>query len=256
MLMSVLRLVLGFFCTAVLTGLLMVVLVLAIPLGRRRRIVITNHFGTVLGSLICWLAGAKIEVSGREWAQGPAIFANNHTSNLDAFLTIWLTPLGTMGLAKKEIIWYPVYGLAWVLSGHPTVDRKSPERAQASMQALGERMRKERLSLCMLPEGTRSRTGRLLPFKKGIVHLAVQTQLPIVPMVTMGAHGAWDKGSFRLRPRLIRVRFLPPVDTDGWQLEHLDEHLQELRNRFVDALPDSMLEPHDLEGRERRNLAV
>lgn len=222
-------------------------LLLLLPFGRKARILFTNHVGTVLGQGIIGIAGSRVTVHGRAHAQGhaPAIFANNHTSNLDAFTTIWLTPQGTVGLAKKQIIYYPFYGLAWILSGHPTIDRSNPKRAHASMEALGAFVNRHRLSVCMLPEGTRARDGRLQPFKKGIVHLALQTKLPIVPMVTVGAAGAWNRGQWALRPRDIHVHFLPPVDTSDWQLERIDEHLAEVRRRFVEALPDSMLRPED-----------
>lgn len=241
------RLAAGFvFVGLVITG-MMVGLICLLPFGRRRRIVWTNQVAVVMGRGVLALAGAKVRVHGRENARPgqPVIFANNHTSTLDAFLTTWLTPEGTVGVAKKEIVYYPFFGQAWLLAGHPRLDRGNPERARASMKALGAWVRAQRLAVCMLPEGTRSRNGRLLPFKKGIVHLAVQTGLPIVPMVTVGAAGAWDKGSFRIQPQDIDVYFLPPVDTSGWDLEHIDEQLAELRARFVRALPDSMLEPED-----------
>lgn len=222
-------------------------LLVLLPFGRRARILFTNRMGTVLGRGILAISGSTVCVHGREHAVAgrPVIYANNHSSNLDAFTTIWLTPHGTVGLAKKQIIYYPFYGIAWLLSGHPMIDRSNPEKAHASMRELGELVRRHGLSVCLLPEGTRSRDGRLLPFKKGIVHLALQTKLPIVPMVTVGAAGAWDKGRWILRPRDIHVHFLPPIDTSDWDLEQIDVHLAELRQRFVEILPDEMLRPDD-----------
>lgn len=244
---SALRLTVGLVFVAVVVAVILIGCALLLPFGRKARVHYTNQMAVWLGSGVIWLAGSKVTVHGRENAQdtGPCIFANNHTSNLDAFLTIWLTPTGTVGLAKKEIIYYPFYGLGWVLSGQATVDRSNPERAKASMRKLGEFLREKSMRVCMLPEGTRSRDGRLLPFKKGIVHLAVQTGLPIVPMVTVGAYGAWNKGQWQLQPRDIHVYFLPPVDTTGWTVEGLEEHLEDLRQRFVDTLPSEMLRPED-----------
>jgi 1-acyl-sn-glycerol-3-phosphate acyltransferase len=239
--------------TALIAGAIVLGLLALLPFGRRRRVLFTNAMGTVLGRGVVGLAGSRVTVYGREHARAgrPVLYANNHTSTLDAFLTIWLTPRGTVGLAKKEIVYYPFYGLAWWLSGHPLIDRSNPDRARASMRELGELVRKWGFAVCLLPEGTRSRDGRLLPFKKGIVHLAIQTRLPIVPMVTIGAAGAWDKGSAVLRRREIEVRFLPPVDTTGWSLDAIDHHLEELRMRFVRALPDGMLTPEDRGRRDR-----
>ncbi len=239
---SRLRLLAGAAYTAVVVAAMLAGLVALLPFGRRRRILFTNRMGTVLGRGVMWLSGSRVMVHGREHAVAgqPVIYANNHSSNLDAFLTIWLTPDGTVGLAKKEIVYYPFYGAAWLLSGHPMIDRGHAERARVSMRKLGEFVRRERFSVCMLPEGTRSRDGRLLPFKKGIVHLAVQTGLPIVPMVTVGAAGAWDKGRWAIQARDIHVHFLPPIDTSGWTLESVDEHLEALREQFLAVLPDEM----------------
>lgn len=243
---SVLRLAVGFVFVAVLIILIVLGCAVLLPFGRKARVVYTNQMAVLLGGGVLRIAGSTVTVHGREnIPNAPVIFANNHTSNLDAFLTIWLTPPGTVGLAKKEIVYYPFFGQGWWLSGQATVDRSNPKRAHASMKALGEYLRAKNLKICMLPEGTRSRDGRLLPFKKGIVHLAVQTGLPIVPMVTTGAFGAWNKGQWVLKPRDIHVTFLPPVDTSEWSLDTLDAHLLEVRQHFVDALPEEMLSPED-----------
>ena len=86
-------------------------------------------------------------------------------------------------------------------------------------------------------EGTRSRDGRMLPFKKGIWHLAVQTGLPVVPVVVSGAHRAWTKGSMALQPTDVEVRVLPAIDTSGWGARDRDEVVAELQDLFVQALP-------------------
>jgi 1-acyl-sn-glycerol-3-phosphate acyltransferase len=89
----------------------------------------------------------------------------------------------------------------------------------------------------MWPEGTRSRDGRLLPFKKGIVHLALQTGLPIVPVVVQGAHRAWEKNTIRLHRVPIAVRALPAIDTSTWSLDRVEQHLAELESAFLEVLP-------------------
>jgi 1-acyl-sn-glycerol-3-phosphate acyltransferase len=89
----------------------------------------------------------------------------------------------------------------------------------------------------MWPEGTRSKDGRLLPLKKGFVHLAIQTGLPIAPVVTTGAHRAMEKSSLRVRKVPIHIKFLPTIDTSNWGLETVDKHVEQLRQAFIDALP-------------------
>ncbi len=216
-----------------------IVLLIPIVFWHTKRIRLTNALGTWIGKGIMFISGCPVSVSGQEFvsADRPAIYAGNHTSIFDAFTSIWLSPSGTVGVAKREIIYYPFYGLAWVLAGHLLLDRKTPERARASMNKLSAFLKKERLHVFMYPEGSRARDGRLLPFKKGVIHLALQTGLPIVPVVTEGAHKAWEKATLALRKVPITVRFLEPIDTSGWTEDRREEHLADLRQRFIDVLP-------------------
>lgn len=236
---SAARLTVGLIFTGIVLVVGMIGLLFLLP-WHVRRIRLTNRLGTVLGKGIMRISGSTVRVTGQEHVSEsrPAIYAGNHTSIFDAFTSIWLSPLGTVGVAKKEIIYYPFYGVAWLLAGHLTIDRSRSERAKASMRKMGEMVRRKNLHLFILPEGTRSSDGRLLPFKKGIVHLAIQTGLPIVPMVTVGAHHAWEKATLSLRAVPIDIEFLPPVDTSGWSEDRIDEHVAELRQVFIDALPE------------------
>jgi 1-acyl-sn-glycerol-3-phosphate acyltransferase len=143
-----------------------------------------------------------------------------------------------VGIAKKSVVFYPVFGLLYLMSGHLRIDRKNSKAAVASMKKIAPLIRDKKLSIYMWPEGTRSRDGRLRPFKKGVVHLAVQTGLPVVPMVVKGAHRAWPATSYTLRPSPIEVEFLPAVKTDDWTVETIDEHVAHLHGLFANALPE------------------
>lgn len=243
---SLLRIGGGLVCIGVLVTLMTPLLLLLIP-WRKGRIRVTNAFGTAIGRSIMACSGCSVTVEGRENARAdrPAIYAGNHTSTFDAFTTIWLTPAGTVGVAKREILYYPFYGQAWWLAGHVFLDRRRTERAKASLRRAAEFIKRNRLHICILPEGTRSEDGRLLPFKKGIAHLAIETGLPIVPMVTIGAQRTWDRATLVLRPAPIKIVFLPAISTVGWSEERIEEHLAELRRAFVAALPEEQrpLEP-------------
>jgi 1-acyl-sn-glycerol-3-phosphate acyltransferase len=227
-------------CIGTLVLLMVPVLLLFLP-WRVRRIRVANAFGSVIGRSVLWCSGCRVTVSGQELvgADRPAIYACNHTSILDAFTTIWLTPMGTVGVAKREVIYYPFYGQAWWLAGHVFLDRARTKNAKAALSRTAELIRRERLHLCILPEGTRSDSGRLLPFKKGIIHLALETRLPIVPMVTMGLEHAWKRGTLRLTPADVKIAFLPPIPTEHWSEDRIDEHVAELRAAFLAVLPAS-----------------
>jgi 1-acyl-sn-glycerol-3-phosphate acyltransferase len=237
-LVSLLRLLVGFVCIAVLVLTMLPILVILLP-WRVGRIRVTNAWGTAMGASVLWCSGCKITFVGREHvsADRPAIYAFNHTSTLDAFTTIWLTPSGTVGVAKKEVLFYPFYGQAWWLAGHVLLDRGRTDRAKAALKRTVGFLRGNALSLCILPEGTRAKDGRLQPFKKGVVHIALDTKLPIVPVVTAGLHKTWNKGSLRITPAEVKITFLPPIETASWTEERMAEQIEELRAPFLATLP-------------------
>lgn len=235
---TVVKIVAGLIWLGLIVAVLVPLLIVLLPF-RRTRIVLTNHAGTLIGRSLLWISGCPVTLVGREHARTgeSVIFVGNHTSTLDAFTSIWLVPAGTVGIAKKEIIWYPFFGQAWFLSGHLIIDRSDPGRSVGALKHLAGYLRRNRLSVLLWPEGSRAADGRLRPFKKGFAHLALQTGLPVVPMVTSGAHLAWRKGQVGFKPVPIRVEFLPPIDTSDWQLETIEAHIDTVRQRFIDVLP-------------------
>jgi lysophosphatidate acyltransferase len=245
MLRSFVRITAGLFCVGALVLAMLPLLLVLLP-WRVARIRVTNTFGSWIGRSVMWCTGCRVTVLGTEnlGPDRPAIYACNHTSILDAFTTIWLTPQGTVGVAKKEVLYYPFYGQAWWLAGHVFVDRGRTDKAKAALRKTARFIRDKGLHLCILPEGTRSDTGRLLPFKKGIVHLALETKLPIVPMVTMGLENAWRRSSLSIVPSEVKIVFLPPISTESWTEERIDEHIEELRAPFLRTLPPSQ-QPQD-----------
>lgn len=234
-----LRLVVGFFLFGLYVVLWSIVLVFLLP-WRPLRIKMINHFGTVAGSTMMWLSGCKMTFEGREHfdASRPALYVSNHTSVVDLFIGMWISPVGTVGIAKKEVVYYPLLGQLYLLSGHLRIDRGNNAKAVESLRELGALVRKHHLSIWMWPEGTRSRTGRLLKLKKGVVHLALQTGLPIVPVVVSGAQRAWISNSISIAPVPIRVQALPAIDTSHWSEATLEQHLADLHAVFQAALPD------------------
>ncbi|XVE80378.1 hypothetical protein DITRI_Ditri14bG0135100 [Diplodiscus trichospermus] len=184
-----------------------------------------------------WILGNPITIEGKEFSNERAIYVCNHASPIDIFLIMWLTPTGTVGIAKKEIIWYPLFGQLYVLANHLRIDRSNPQKAIQSMKEAVQSIIKHNLSLVIFPEGTRSKNGRVLPFKKGFVHLALQSRLPIVPMVLTGTHLAWRKGSLHVRPAPISVKYLPPIKTDSWSEDKIDDYIKLLHDIYVENLP-------------------
>ncbi|XP_024528979.1 1-acyl-sn-glycerol-3-phosphate acyltransferase isoform X1 [Selaginella moellendorffii] len=239
--------------TAIWTGVML--LLLPWPYERIKQ---GNLYGHITGRILLWILGNPIKITGAEHANAKAIYICNHASPLDIFLVMWLTPLGTVGIAKKEIIWYPLFGQLYVLANHLRIDRSNPNAAIRSINEVrinrfgddsitiprnlfsqvAKSVTKKDLSLIIFPEGTRSASGRLLPFKKGVVHIALQTKRPIVPIVITGTHRAWHKDSLKIRPAPLTVKFLPPIETQEWLPEKADSYLEMLRCLYVDNLPE------------------
>ncbi|CAN6240964.1 unnamed protein product [Urochloa humidicola] len=235
---SVARVVVCFLAMMVTTAVWAVVMLLLLP-WPCERIRQSNVYGHVTGRMLLWILGNPIKVEGAEHLNTRGIFICNHASPLDIFLVMWLAPTGTVGIAKKEIIWYPLFGQLYVLANHLRIDRSNPAAAIESMKEVARQVVKNNLSLILFPEGTRSRDGRLLPFKKGFVHAALQTRLPIVPIVVTGTHQAWRNNSVRVRPVPLTVKVLPPVSTDGWEEGRINEYVEMVRSLYVDNIPDS-----------------
>ncbi|TNE84226.1 MAG: 1-acyl-sn-glycerol-3-phosphate acyltransferase [Deltaproteobacteria bacterium] len=235
-----LKLFVGFIFMAVGGTFFLLVCLLLLP-WRVARIKACNVFGKTVGRSIMWVSGCELTWKGTEHldASRPAIYISNHTSAMDVFMAMWLSPMGTVGIAKKEVVYYPFLGQLYLLSGHLRIDRSSPRKAVTSMKELATYVRDSGLSIFIWPEGTRSRSGRLKrPFKKGVGHLALQTGLPIVPVVVKGAHRSWEKGKLKLRGVPIEIEVLPPVDTTDWNKRQLTERLAEIEQMFADALPE------------------
>jgi 1-acyl-sn-glycerol-3-phosphate acyltransferase len=220
----------------------MLVAVLLIP-WRNARIRLGNVYGKLVGPLVVRLVGARPQFTNRAGidAAAPAIYVFNHTSQLDLFMSIWLCPMGGCGTAKRQIIQLPFFGQAWWLSGHIMIDRSNRERAIAAMDDVRAIMSRHGLSVWISPEGTQSKDGRLLPFKKGFGHLALATRLPIVPVIFEGAHHCWPARTWRLFGGSFNVRVLEAIDTRDWTREGLDDHVEAVRAVFCEALPPEQL---------------
>ncbi len=104
------------------------------------------------------------------------------------------------------------------------------------MKTLVDTMRIEGKSVCMSPEGTRSITPKLAPFKKGAFHLAMQAGVPVVPIVIQNSSDIMPKGDMIYRPATIRVEVLPPIDTSSWSADTIEEHVDSVRDLFLRSL--------------------
>lgn len=184
------------------------------------------------------LIGLNLEIKGEQhlWSDRPAVFIFNHQSNVDMVIIARLLRRDISGVGKKEIRDLPLIGRVLEFSGVVLIDRSDTEKAIATMKTLVDTMRIEGKSVCMSPEGTRSVTPKLAGFKKGAFHLAIQAGVPIVPIVIRNSSDVMPKGDMIYRRATVKVEVLPPIPTDEWSAETIDEHVTSVHDTYLKAL--------------------
>ena len=208
----------------------------AIAIGNARILYRVGDIGVRLG---LFLSGITYVVEGGEriLAGRAAVYAVNHASNIEP--PILFTALRRVHprlriLYKAELRKLPVLVQAWDLAGFVPLERGNPEQSLPAIDAAAAALR-EGNSFLIFPEGTRSRTGVLLPFKKGGFIMAIKGQAPIVPVAISGTRNALRKGSFIIRPVTVTIRVGHPVETSGRRNEERDVLIGEVR-RQIEAM--------------------
>ncbi|MBS0254860.1 MAG: HAD-IB family hydrolase [Proteobacteria bacterium] len=197
------------------------------------------NFSTgVFGDFASAMIGLDLDVYGEKnlWSARPCVFIFNHQSKADVVIMAKLIRKDMGGVGKQEIRKIPVIGQLMEWAGTVFIDRANSAGAIKAMEPLVEAITRDGRSICIAPEGTRTLSPKLGPFKKGAFHLAMQAGVPIVPIVIHNAGDVAPKNQFVMRPARVRVDVLPPVDTSGWSRKTIDRHVAEVRAMFLAAL--------------------
>jgi 1-acyl-sn-glycerol-3-phosphate acyltransferase len=185
------------------------------------------------------LAGIRLDVRGLEHLQaGGAVYACNHSSNIEppaVFLALRRLFPRLRVLYKAELRRLPV--LVWVfdVAGFVPVERANREQSWPAIARAAEALRAG-YSFFIFPEGTRSRTGEILPFKKGGFVMALEAQAPVVPVAVSGGRLAMRKGSPLIWPTTVTVELLPPVPTAGLTFADRQALVGRVRDTIVERL--------------------
>jgi 1-acyl-sn-glycerol-3-phosphate acyltransferase len=184
------------------------------------------------------IAGIHVRVEGLENVPpGVCIFASNHASNLDPVALTPQIPRRVALLAKKEVFRIPVLSKAIRLAKLVPVDRGDSEAAAESVDTAIKYL-KEGLSFCVYPEGTRSRDGHLLPFKRGTFVMAIRAGVSVVPVSLAGTQNLMRKGDWRIFPGEVVVKFGPAVDATDYKTEQREELRQRVQDLVAAGLPE------------------
>lgn len=208
------------------------VVLLAIVIRRPSLLYRAGEIGVNLG---LFLSGIRYTVSGAEHIRAvpAAVYAVNHASNVEPpILFAALQPLfpRLRVLYKAELRKLPILTRAFDLAGFIPLERGNRDQSLPAIERAAAALR-DGNSFLIFPEGTRSRTGELLPFKKGGFVMALKAQAPIVPVAIKGARDAMRKGSPWIQPVTIRVSFGEPIPTAGLGIDDREQLVTDVRTR-------------------------
>jgi 1-acyl-sn-glycerol-3-phosphate acyltransferase len=193
-----------------------------------------------IASLALQLAGIRVETNGLEHVPAPTacIFMANHVSNLDPPVLLPRIPGRTSAFIKRSLMNIPVLGYGMQLGDFVPVDRDGRVESAIESVAVARRVLEKGFHITTFVEGTRSRDGRMLPFKKGPFYLAMETGAPCVPISIHGTESMMAKGSMRVRPGTAYIRFHEPLEPARFGSR--EELMEAVRAAIASGLPEWM----------------
>lgn len=209
-------------------------MLLAILFGWKDHLYILGHWGVRLGLA---LSGIRFRVAGAENIprDRAAVYCSNHQSNVDPPVVFEALHPRLHILFKAELNRIPLLARAFRHGGFIPIERRNKESAMRSIEAGAASIRSGN-SFLIFPEGTRSKTGELLPFKKGGFMMAIRAQAPIVPVAVQGGRAAMRKGSWLIQPVTVSLRVGEPIETAGLTQDDRDELITRVHTKVESLL--------------------
>jgi putative phosphoserine phosphatase/1-acylglycerol-3-phosphate O-acyltransferase len=207
-----------------------------LSLSRRRGV---NFFTNTYSQLLLTLNGVRLNVIGKEnlTVQRPAVFIFNHRNQVDPVIAGALVRDNWVTVGKKELERDPIAGTIGKLTDAVFIDRDDATSAVEKLHQIEERARAG-LSVMIAPEGTRTDTTGVGPFKKGPFRIAMTAKIPIVPIVIRNAEILAARDSATINPGTVDVAVFPPIPVDDWTVDDLGERIDAVRQLYLDTLAD------------------
>ncbi|WP_373044257.1 lysophospholipid acyltransferase family protein [Vulgatibacter sp.] len=193
-----------------------------------------NHGTRVLPQLWAkWVlaaCGADVAVVGMDRFDHKRnyVMVSNHVSLMDAPAIVAHAPQKVRFVAKKSLFYVPVFGQALWAAGNISVDRAKTGSATRKLREMSAKVGKE-ISVLFFPEGTRSAQAELMPFKKGATVMAIQAQVPVLPIAVAGTEEVLPKSTLEIRPGVIGLAFGKPIDVAGYTMKERDAFTRRVR---------------------------
>lgn len=190
------------------------------------------------GRLWVYVSGIRLRVRGLEnlGEDTPYVIVANHRSNIDIMTLIAALPIPIRFLSKKEVFKFPLLGAAMRGVGMVPLDREMGRRELASILRSTRLLVSEGRSLVIYPEGTRSLTGKMLPFKAGAFHIAAHVGCPVLPVAVSGTGAIWPPQSSLIRSGPVTVTVMPPVTIDKKAARRGARLAQQMREDLIKEL--------------------
>lgn len=190
----------------------------------------------------CILVGLKVIFRGYEHVKDlqSAVYIANHQSNWDIIALTGAVMPRTVAIGKSSLFWIPLFGQLFWLSGNLLINRENKAKAASTIGKVVDKIRQRNMSIWMFPEGTRSKGQGLLPFKTGAFHIALQAQVPLVPIACSSYFGQvdlnrWDNGE-------LIVEIMPPISVEGYEPKQIRDLLKHSRSMLSNRIAELDLE--------------
>lgn len=212
-------------------------------------------FGRLFGRL-AWLFGLKVvtRIPTNSTNIGNCVYISNHQNNFDMVTAANAVQDRTVTVGKKSLLWIPLFGQLYWLTGNILIDRNNRAKARSTINQIVEYIRQKQVSVWIFPEGTRSRGRGLMPFKTGAFRAAIAAGVPIVPICISNTEhriklSRWNNGH-------VIVEILPPIETSGYEKDQAGELGEYCRQLMITRLAELNTEVDQLNSQDKKRASV
>lgn len=195
-----------------------------------------SYITTTVGSFLTKkFLNFKTEIENHDYLEKyrPCIVLPNHQENLDLLVIGPQLPPKTLSLGKRSLLFIPFFGITFWLCGHYLINRKNKKSALKTMNKIKNDLIHKKVNIMILPEGTRSRGRPIGPFKTGAFHLAMETNMSILPMVVSSYNPFLDFG--RWKTGKVKIKILEPILACEFSKENMHSKIDQIRLSMMEV---------------------